>query len=138
MSSGMGEIESSDDDRPRRGLGIASVAIGAAGLTLAVATWAAWVLIRPRIVSEWPFSWVSQAFLLVLGALWFALLPLGALGLVFAGYSGVRAITGPGRIGAGLAAVTLLLALLGAAVFATTSFARVGPPVAYFDSTTGR
>lgn len=134
----MGETEDSGIDRPRRGLGIASVAIGAFGLTLAVATWAAWLLIRPRIVSDWALSWVSQAFLLVLGALWFALLPLGALGLVFAGYAGVRRITDPGRIGAGLAAISLLLALLGAAVFATTSFARVGPPVAYFDSTTGR
>jgi hypothetical protein len=50
---------------------------------------------------------------------------------IFAGYAGVRTITG-------LAAVTLLMALLGATAFATTSFARVGPPVACFDSTTGR
>lgn len=133
----MGEPEDAGNGRSR-GLGIAAVAIGTFGLTLAVATWAAWLLIRPQLVSAWTYSWVAQAFLLVLGALWFALLPLGAVGLVFSGYAGVRAAAGPGRIGAGLAALTLLLALLGAAAFATTSFGRVGPPVAYFDTTTGR
>ena len=63
--------------RPGRGLAIASPAIGASGLTPAVAT-----------------------SVLVLGALWFALLPV----------------------------------LSGAAVFATTSWRHVGPPVAYFDN----
>lgn len=125
-------------ERPRHGLGITSVALGAAGLTLALATWAAWLVVRPGVVSAWTYSWVAQAFLLVLGALWFALLPASVLGLVFGVYAGARTKPGPGRVGATLAVMTLLLALLGAAVFATTSWGRVGPPVAYFDSTTGR
>ena len=126
-----------DDEitRPRRGLAISAVALGAAGLTLTVATWAAWLLVRPQVLSAWTYSWVTQAFVLVLGALWFAMLPVGVLALVFAGYAGPR--TTHTRAGMLLAAVTLLLALLGAATFATTSWRGVGPPYAYFD-TTGR
>jgi hypothetical protein len=34
--------------------------------------------------------------------------------------------------------LTILLALSGAAVFATSSFGDAGPPYAYFDTQTGR
>jgi len=123
--------------RPGRGLAIASLAIGAAGLTLAVATWAAWLIVRPPVVAAWTFSWVTQAFVLVLGALWFALLPISVLALVFGVCAGARTRPGPGRIGATLAVLTALLALAGAAVFATSSWHGVGPPVAYFDTQPG-
>jgi hypothetical protein len=76
--------KSTETVRRRRGL---AVAIGASGLTLAVATWAAWLIVRPLVVSAWAFSSVAQAFVLVLGALWFALLPISVLALVFGGYS---------------------------------------------------
>ena len=131
------EPETKETTRPGRGLAVASLAVGASGLTLAVATWAAWLIIRPELVSAWVYSWVAQAFVLVLGALWFALLPISVLALVFGVCAGARTRPGFGRIGAPLAVVTALLALAGAAVFATTSWRQVGPPVAYFDTQTG-
>jgi uncharacterized membrane protein len=94
--------------------------------------------VRPPVVTAWVYSWVAQAFVLVLGALWFALLPISVLALVFGVHAGARTRPGPGRMGATLAAITALLALSGAAVFATTSsWRQVGPPVAYFDTQTG-
>lgn len=132
----MGEPELESEEtrtRPGRGLAIASLAVGASGLTLAVATWAAWLIVRPEVVSAWVFSWVTQAFVLVIGALWFALLPISVLALVFGVCAGARTQPGYARIGATLAVITALLALSGAAVFATTSWRHVGPPVAYFD-----
>ncbi|QKV78654.1 hypothetical protein [Amycolatopsis sp. Hca4] len=130
----MGELEAEETTtRAGRGLAIASLAIGAAGFTLAVATWAAWLIVRPGIVSAWLLSWVTQAFVLVLGALWFALLPISVLALVFGICAGSRTRPGSARIGATLAVITALLALSGAAVFATTSWHRIGPPIAYFD-----
>ncbi|KDN23006.1 hypothetical protein [Amycolatopsis rifamycinica] len=128
--------EATTTSRPGHGLAIASLAIGASGLTLAVATWAAWLIVRPELVSAWTLSWVTQAFVLVLGALWFALLPISVLALVFGICAGARTRPGYARIGATLAVVTVLLALSGAAVFATTSWRRVGPPIAYFDMRT--
>ncbi|MEV7092494.1 hypothetical protein AB0M80_06585 [Amycolatopsis sp. NPDC051045] len=134
----MGEpaSEGRETTRPGRGLAIASLAIGASGLTLALATWAAWLIIRPALLSAWVFSWVVQAFVLVLGALWFALLPISVLALVFGVCAGARTQPGFGRIGTTLAVITALLALSGAAVFATTSWRQVGPPGAYFDTKT--
>ncbi|MBE8520365.1 hypothetical protein ILP97_23195 [Amycolatopsis sp. H6(2020)] len=122
--------------RPGRGLAIASLAIGASGLTLAVATWAAWLLVRPVLSAAWLFSWQAQVFALVLGALWFALLPISVLALVFAICAGARTRPGYARIGATLAVITALVALSGAAVFATTSWDRIGPPIAYLDTGT--
>ncbi|WP_410640520.1 hypothetical protein [Amycolatopsis sp. lyj-346] len=81
-------------------------------------------------------SWLAQAFVLVLGALWFALLPISVLALVFGVCAGARTRPGYARIGATLAVITSLLALSGAAVFATTSWGRIGPPIAYFDTGT--
>jgi hypothetical protein len=104
----MGAPEAETITRSGRGLAVASLAVGASGFTLAAATWAAWLIVRPELVSAWKYSWVAQAFVLVLGALWFGLLPISAV-----------------------------LALAGAAVFATTSWRHVGPPVAYFDTQTG-
>jgi hypothetical protein len=122
--------------RPGRGLAITSLAIGASGLTLAVATWAAWLIVRPVLLTAWVFSWLAQAFVLVLGALWFALLPISVLALVFGVCAGARTRPGLARIGTTLAAITALLALSGAAVFATTSWGQIGPPIAYLDTGT--
>ncbi|MFJ1761079.1 hypothetical protein ACIOD2_12230 [Amycolatopsis sp. NPDC088138] len=132
------ETESTETKPRGRGLGISAVAIGSSGLTLAVATWAAWLIVRPQVVAAWTYSWVVHAFVLVLGALWFALLPISVLALVFGVYAGARTTPGPGRIGATLGVLTILLALSGAAVFATSSFGDAGPPYAYFDTQTGR
>jgi hypothetical protein len=137
MGAPESEAESTETTRPGRGLAIASLAIGAAGATLALATWAAWLLVRPPLLAAWVYSWVAQAFVLVLGALWFALLPISVLALVFGICAGARTRPGFGRIGATLGVVTLLLALSGAAVFATTSWRHVGPPIAYFDTQSG-
>ena len=134
---GAPELEPETEETTRPGLGVASLAVGASGFTLAAATWAAWLIIRPELVPAWAYSWVAQAFVLVLGALWFALLPISVLALVFGVCAGARTQPGRGRIGATLAIVTALLALAGAAVFATTSWGHVGPPVAYFDTQTG-
>src|ERR1044072_1465568 len=90
------EGEPTETTRPGRGLAIASLAIGASGLTLAVATWAAWLIVRPPVVTAWVYSWVAQAFVLVLGALWFALLPISVLALVFGVYAGARTRPAPG------------------------------------------
>jgi hypothetical protein len=78
-------------------------------------------------VSAWVSSWLAQAFVLVLGALWLALLPISVLALVFGLCAGARTRPGSGRIGATLAVLTALLALSGAAVFATTPWRQVGP-----------
>jgi hypothetical protein len=131
------ELGETTTRRPGRGLAVASLAVGASGFTLAAATWVAWLVVRPELVSAWTYSWVAQAFVLVLGALWFGLLPISVLALML----GVCADTQPrpdfGRIGMMLAVVTAALALAGAALFATTSWRDVGPPAAYFDTQTG-
>ncbi|WP_086852122.1 hypothetical protein [Amycolatopsis kentuckyensis] len=80
------------------------LAIGASGFTLAVATWAAWLLVRPVRSVAWLISWQARVF---------ALLP-------------------PGRCHGGRH--HRLVALSGAAVFATTSWDRIGPPIAYLDT----
>ncbi|MEU5265921.1 hypothetical protein [Amycolatopsis sp. NPDC021455] len=134
---GAAEAEAGETTRPGRGLAVASLAVGASGCTLAVATWAAWLLVRPQLVAAWAYSWVAQAFVLVLGALWFGLLPISVLALIFGLCADTRPRPDFGRIGMTLAVVTAVLALAGAAVFATTSWRRVGPPVAYFDTQTG-
>ncbi|WP_326944003.1 hypothetical protein OG439_29230 [Amycolatopsis sp. NBC_01307] len=57
--------ETEPTETKSRGLAITAVAIG---LTPAVATWAAWVIVRPPAVAvaTWTYSWVAQAFVLVL------------------------------------------------------------------------
>lgn len=109
--------------RRGRGLAITSVSVGTAGLTLALATWVAWLVIRTQLEGAGHYtSWVAQVFALVLGALWFALLPAGVLGIVFGLFAGARDPYGSGiaRVGAYLCLLTLAVALAGAAVFALT------------------
>ncbi|WP_326958415.1 hypothetical protein [Amycolatopsis sp. NBC_01286] len=58
--------ETEPTETKSRGLAITAVAIGAAGPTPAVATWAAWVIVRAPAMAAWTYSWVAQAFVLVL------------------------------------------------------------------------
>jgi hypothetical protein len=123
------ENESITTGPPRRGLAIASVAIGSAGLVVALSTWVAWLTIRPGLQDAVHYSWISQVFVLVLGALWFAMLPAAVLGLVFGFSSGARAVDGPStaRAGAYLALLTLAITLAGAAAFVLTPSAWSPP-----------
>ncbi|PRX50535.1 hypothetical protein B0I33_102658 [Prauserella shujinwangii] len=102
-----------------RGLAIASLALSPAGLVLALATWAAWLFVRPQLLETLSVSWLTIVFLLVLGALWFAMLPVGTLGLVFGLLAGARS-PGSGslpRVGALVALGTLATAVAGAFAF---------------------
>ncbi|WP_410623818.1 hypothetical protein [Amycolatopsis sp. cmx-8-4] len=46
-------------------------------------------------MAAWTYSGVAQAFVLVLGALWFALPPISVLALVFGVYPGARTTPAP-------------------------------------------
>jgi hypothetical protein len=115
--------------QPRRGLAIASVAIGSAGLMVALSTWVAWLIIRPHLQDAVHYSWISQVFVLVLGALWFAMLPIAVLAFVFGFASEARSADGPStaRAGTYLALLILAIALAGAAAFVLTPSAWSPP-----------
>lgn len=105
-------------DRPRPGLALASVVTGAVGLVLALSTWAAWLLVLPGFRDAQPYSWITVVFMLVLGALWFVVLPLAVVGVLCGALAANRsAMGGIGRLGIGVAVVALLVALAGAVVF---------------------
>ncbi|TWE27895.1 hypothetical protein [Prauserella muralis] len=113
---------STPDDRsgglPRSGLAPASVAIAAVGLVLAVSTWVAWLLVLPGFRDAQPYGWITVVFALVLGALWFAVLPVGVLAIVFGALALRRGpLTGLARLGIGVGALALLVALGGVAAF---------------------
>jgi hypothetical protein len=110
-------------------LAIASVAIDSAGLMGALSTWVAWLIIRPHLQDAVHYSWISQVFVLVLGALWFAMLPAGVLALVFGFASGARSVSGSStaRAGAYLALLTAAIASAGAAAFILTPSAWSPP-----------
>ncbi|WP_199431566.1 hypothetical protein [Qaidamihabitans albus] len=105
--------------RPGRGLAVASLSVGAAGLVLALSTWAAWLLIRPQMQESPFFSWLTGVFVLVLGALWFAVLPAGVLGIIFGLVAGPRSPGGAAlaRAGAVLSLLALATAVPGAVAF---------------------
>ncbi|WP_020658182.1 hypothetical protein [Amycolatopsis benzoatilytica] len=115
--------ESADvDERPSRGLGIASVSVAAVSLVLAGSTWMAWLLVRPRVIGGEIYPLVAQVFVLVLGALWFVALLAGVLALVLGVTGGARRRYGGrggdlARIGALLGALTFVVALAGAVAF---------------------
>lgn len=104
---------------PRRGLAIASLAVGAATLVLAVSAWFAWLLVLPRLSVALHHSWLSVAFGLVLGAIWFAALPAGVVAAILGLASGARLPGGDnlGRAGAFLGLLSFAVALTGAVVF---------------------
>ncbi|WP_051792377.1 hypothetical protein [Amycolatopsis jejuensis] len=107
------------EERPGRGLAIAAMAVAAVSFVLAVSTWMAWLLVRPKLLSGAVYPIVTQVFLLVLGALWFVALLAGVLAVVFGLVGGARSRSGDlARGGALLGALTCLVALIGAVTFA--------------------
>ncbi|GAA4545840.1 hypothetical protein [Amycolatopsis samaneae] len=126
--------------RPRHGLAIASVSVSAVAMVLTVATWVAWLVIRAQMQAVPPYSWISQVFVLVLGALWFAMIPAGVLSTVFGYFAGARLQNGSNaaRLGLYLGLLTVAIALAGAAVFTLTPSAWTGPdallPAGTYDS----
>lgn len=134
--------EPDDETKPTetksRGLAITAVAIGASGLTPAVAT-SGGLADRPAAGRGRVdvYSWVAQAF--VLGARR-AVVRVAADQRADSGLLRVRRRahhSGPGRIGAALGVLTILLVVSGVAVFATMSWHNVGPSTAYFDTQQG-
>ncbi|MBB4684562.1 hypothetical protein [Amycolatopsis jiangsuensis] len=106
------------DEQPRRGLGVAAVAVAAVSFVLALCTWMAWLLVRPKLLTQPVYPIVTQVFLLVLGALWFVVLPAGVLAVVLGLTGGGRRRGGDlARAGALLGALTFVVALAGAVTF---------------------
>ncbi|MEU3269805.1 hypothetical protein ABZ639_03110 [Saccharomonospora sp. NPDC006951] len=115
--------------RPKTGLVVASLVTGSIGLVLAVSTWAAWLLVLPGFRDAQPYNWIAVVFGLVLGALWFLVLPLGTVSIIV-GLLAIRrapALAPLARLGLVIAALALAAALGGAAVFVID--ASTGPPV---------
>ncbi|GAA1958124.1 hypothetical protein [Amycolatopsis minnesotensis] len=114
---------------PRRGLAIASLTVGAATIVLAVSAWFAWLLVLPRLSIALHHSWLSVAFGLVVGAIWFATLPAGVVAAVLGLTSGARLPGGDnlGRVGAFLGLLSFTVGLVGAVVFVLHAGAW-GPP----------
>ncbi|SEP44154.1 hypothetical protein [Amycolatopsis saalfeldensis] len=134
----MTEPEKSEDpaDRPRRGLAVAAVSVAVVSLVLAISTWAAWLLVRPRVLGFPGNAFLGQVFLLVLGALWFVALLAGALAIVFGITGGAREHDGDlARAGALTGALTCLVAIAGAVTFALSP--TWTPPVVTFQNTPG-
>lgn len=121
-------VQASEETPRRRGLALAALSVGAGGATVSLATWAAWLLVRPGMITASHYSFLAQVFVLVLGGLWFVSLPIGVLGLVFGLSADARTRPGSARAGAYLAGLTLLAALAGSVTFAGTPLSG---PVAY-------
>ncbi|MQA10571.1 MAG: hypothetical protein GEU98_18855 [Pseudonocardiaceae bacterium] len=130
-------------DPPTRpsGLSLAALVLGVVSLVLTAAAWAAWFLVVPSgssVSFGWfaytprqesapfeaiaPHGWIGVVVALVIGALWFAMLPASVLGFVFARLA--RRGTEPGSVTARVARAAistsgpaLFLALAGAVLF---------------------
>ncbi|ASR39267.1 hypothetical protein BAY61_13965 [Prauserella marina] len=104
---------------------------GAIGLVLAVSTWAAWLLVLPGFREAQPYSWIAVVFGLVLGALWFLVLPLGTVSIIVGLLATRRApaLAALARLGMVVALVALAAALGGAVVFVIDASTGAGPPV---------
>ncbi|MFI5608046.1 hypothetical protein [Amycolatopsis sp. NPDC051903] len=106
---------------PRRGQAVAAMAIAAVSLVLVVATWIAWLRVRPKLQEAPEYALVGQVFLLVLGALFFVGLLAGVLAIVLGLTRGGRARGDDlARGGALLGALTCVIALAGAVTFAAS------------------
>ncbi|GAB3493942.1 hypothetical protein [Amycolatopsis cihanbeyliensis] len=120
-----------DAVRPRRGLAIASLSISSVGLVLALSTWGAWLLVLPWMPETTPHSLVTIVFALVLGALWFAVLPAGTLAVIFGMIAGARLRGGENlaRGGTYLGLLAIAVALAGAVAFmmSASSWSWPGP-----------
>lgn len=134
----MTEPENSEDPvgRPRRGLAVAAVSVAVVSLVLAVSTWAAWLLVRPRVLAQPGNAFLGQALLFVLGALWFVALLAGALAIVFGITGGARRPDGDlARAGALTGVLTCLVGLAGAVTFALSP--TWTPPLVPLQNTPG-
>ncbi|NIH84617.1 hypothetical protein [Amycolatopsis granulosa] len=105
--------------QPRAGLAVASAALGAVAVVMAVSTWVTWAFVHPRAGDALP-SPAAVVLMLVLGALWVLILVMAVLAVLF-GVLGRRAAVGPARAGAAFGAVAALLALAGAVAFLVTA-----------------
>ncbi|WIX78054.1 hypothetical protein QRX50_42795 [Amycolatopsis carbonis] len=111
--------EADNEREPRRGQAVAAVAIAAVAFMLVVATWIAWLLVRPRMEAGPVYPIVGQVFLLVLGALFFVGLLAGVLAIVLGLTGGGREYGGEvARAGVLLGGLTCVVALGGAVAFA--------------------
>jgi len=101
--------------QPRPGFAVASAALGAVGLVMAVSIWVTWLFIRPDGGAAVPTP-MSVVLSLVLGALWIVVLCTAALAILF-GLLGRTAPGGLARAGMVFGALGLLLAFGGAIAF---------------------
>lgn len=124
----MGSIQPSQTPHAGHGLpklAIASLSLGTVGLVLAVSTWAAWLLVLPQILELPAYRGIVVLFYFVLGALWFAVLPVAALALIFS-YVTRHAPGGVSPLGRVTGMLALAAALAGAIVF--VAFPAEPPP----------
>ncbi|MET9260606.1 hypothetical protein [Amycolatopsis sp. NPDC004079] len=112
------ESVSETEERPSRGLAVGAVSVAAVSLSLAVLTWLAWLLVRPRLLVSGVYPLVAEVFVLVLGALWFAALLAGVLAVVLGRLGGAKRPGGDlARTGALLGGLTVVVALAGTIAF---------------------
>lgn len=112
------ESVSAVEERPSRGLAVGAVSVAAVSFALGVATWLAWLLVRPRLLMGGIYPIVAEVFVLVLGALWFAALLGAVLAVVFGLLGGARRYgTDLARLGALLGGLAFVVALAGTVAF---------------------
>ncbi|MCG3755870.1 MULTISPECIES: hypothetical protein [Amycolatopsis] len=108
----------SSEERPSRGLAVGAVSVAAVSFSLAVLTWLAWLLVRPRMLTAGVYPLVAEVFVLVLGALWFLALLAGVLAVVLGRLGGGLRYGGDlARKGALLGGLTVVVALAGTVAF---------------------
>ncbi|WP_409181769.1 hypothetical protein F9C11_35690 [Amycolatopsis sp. VS8301801F10] len=118
MTESVSESALEAEERPSRGLAVGAVSVAAVSFALAVLTWLAWLLVRPRLLISGVYPIVAEVFVLVLGALWFLALLAGVLATVLGLLGGGRRHGGDlARTGALLGGLTMVVALAGTVAF---------------------
>ncbi|SFP41640.1 hypothetical protein [Amycolatopsis rubida] len=108
----------SPEERPSRALAVGAVSVAAVSFALAVLTWLAWLLVRPRLLVSGVYPLVAEVFVLVLGALWFLALLAGVLAVVLGRLGGGKRPGGDlARTGSLLGGLTVVVALAGTIAF---------------------
>ncbi|ATY11084.1 hypothetical protein CU254_11840 [Amycolatopsis sp. AA4] len=130
MTESVPEAVSETEERPSRGLAVGAVSVAAVSFSLAVLTWLAWLLVRPRLLLSGVYPLVAEVFILVLGALWFVALLAGVLAVVLGRLGGAKRHGGDlARTGSLLGGLTVVVALAGTIAFTVSP----GPMTAYGD-----